>query len=192
MAAAASSKFTNFMNHPAGLYLSSNISDSLLIRSPPPGPKTVFFWAPVMKWCLVAAGVKDLSRPADKLSVSQNVGALPGSVVSYICFSVLTVDCLWGYIALAATGFIWVRYSLVIIPINYSLAAVSISSFTFHWLPATSLLPFVLHPPQLRLITPSPTGQLLRRRLRPNTTRSHSTVSPVQLTLPVPFLTLFT
>ena len=27
--------------------------------------------------------------------------------------------------ALAATGFIWVRYSLVITPINYSLAAVN-------------------------------------------------------------------
>jgi len=53
-----------------------------------------------MKWCLVAAGVKDLQRPADKLSVSQNV-------------------------ALAATGFIWVRYSLVITPVNYSLAAVN-------------------------------------------------------------------
>lgn len=66
----------------------------------PAGPKTVFFWAPVMKWCLVAAGLKDLTRPADKLSVSQNV-------------------------ALAATGFIWVRYSLVITPINYSLAAVN-------------------------------------------------------------------
>ncbi|KAG2353689.1 mitochondrial pyruvate carrier [Suillus spraguei] len=54
--AAAGSKLSAFMNHPAG-------------------PKTVFFWAPLMKWCLVAAGVKDLSRPADKLSVSQNVGA---------------------------------------------------------------------------------------------------------------------
>ncbi|KAG8899760.1 Mitochondrial pyruvate carrier 2 [Tulasnella sp. 408] len=53
-----------------------------------------------MKWGLVAAGLKDLSRPADKLSVSQNV-------------------------ALAATGFIWVRYSFVIIPVNYSLAAVN-------------------------------------------------------------------
>ncbi|KAI0250169.1 UPF0041-domain-containing protein [Lactifluus subvellereus] len=80
-ASASSSRFQSFMNHPAG-------------------PKTVFFWAPLMKWCLVAAGVKDLSRPADKLSVSQNV-------------------------ALAATGFIWVRYSLVIKPINYSLAAVN-------------------------------------------------------------------
>ncbi|KAG2150413.1 mitochondrial pyruvate carrier [Suillus clintonianus] len=79
--AAAGSKFSSFMNHPAG-------------------PKTVFFWAPLMKWCLVAAGVKDLSRPADKLSISQNV-------------------------ALACTGFIWVRYSLVITPINYSLAAVN-------------------------------------------------------------------
>jgi hypothetical protein len=38
----------------------------------------VFFWAPMMKWCLVLAGVKDLSRPADKLSVSQNLGELSG------------------------------------------------------------------------------------------------------------------
>jgi hypothetical protein len=53
-----------------------------------------------MKWCLVAAGVKDLARPADKLSVSQNL-------------------------ALAATGIIWVRYSFVIKPVNYSLAAVN-------------------------------------------------------------------
>ncbi|KAF7375978.1 Mitochondrial pyruvate carrier [Mycena sanguinolenta] len=74
-------KMAGFMNHPAG-------------------PKTVFFWAPLMKWCLVGAGLKDLGRPADKLSVSQNV-------------------------ALTATGFIWVRYSFVIIPVNYSLAAVN-------------------------------------------------------------------
>ncbi|KAK1229182.1 Mitochondrial pyruvate carrier 2 [Marasmius sp. AFHP31] len=78
---AGASKFQSFMNHPAG-------------------PKTVFFWAPLMKWCLVAAGLKDMGRPADQLSVNQNV-------------------------ALAATGFIWVRYSLVITPINYSLAAVN-------------------------------------------------------------------
>ncbi|KAI0044349.1 UPF0041-domain-containing protein [Auriscalpium vulgare] len=54
----------------------------------------------MMKWCLVAAGVRDLGRPAENLSVSQNV-------------------------ALAATGFIWVRYSMVITPVNYSLAAVN-------------------------------------------------------------------
>lgn len=28
----------------------------------------------MMKWCLVAAGLKDLSRPPEKLSVSQNLG----------------------------------------------------------------------------------------------------------------------
>ncbi|ESK85247.1 brain protein 44 [Moniliophthora roreri MCA 2997] len=78
---AGSSKITSFLNHPAG-------------------PKTVFFWAPLMKWCLVAAGLRDMTRPAEKLSVSQNV-------------------------ALAATGFIWVRYSFVITPVNYSLAAVN-------------------------------------------------------------------
>ncbi|KAF9467279.1 mitochondrial pyruvate carrier [Collybia nuda] len=80
-ASAGASKFTSFMNHPAG-------------------PKTVFFWAPLMKWCLVAAGLKDLTRPAEKLSMSQNA-------------------------ALACTGFIWVRYSFVITPVNYSLAAVN-------------------------------------------------------------------
>lgn len=36
------------------------------------------------KWALVIAGLKDLQRPADKLSLNQNL-------------------------ALAATGFIWVR-----------------------------------------------------------------------------------
>ena len=78
----------------------------------------MFFWAPLMKWCLVAAGVKDLTRPADKLSVSQNVGASPFS--RFLLHTTLTLPSL----ALAATGFIWVRYSLVITPINYSLAAV--------------------------------------------------------------------
>ncbi|CAG8603811.1 10227_t:CDS:2 [Acaulospora colombiana] len=46
------------------------------------------------------AGLKDLQRPPEKLSVSQNA-------------------------ALACTGFIWVRYSMVITPINYSLGAVN-------------------------------------------------------------------
>ncbi|TIA93636.1 hypothetical protein E3P99_00022 [Wallemia hederae] len=81
MASASGSGFGKFMNSAAG-------------------PKTVFFWAPLMKWALVAAGLKDFNKPADKLSLNQNL-------------------------ALAATGFIWVRYSLVIKPINYSLAAVN-------------------------------------------------------------------
>ncbi|ETN81513.1 hypothetical protein NECAME_08481, partial [Necator americanus] len=57
----------------------------------PAGPKTVFFWAPTIKWALIAAGLADLARPANKLSVSQNS-------------------------ALCATGAIWTRYCLVITP----------------------------------------------------------------------------
>lgn len=67
----------------------------------PAGPKTVFFWAPFFKWGLVAAGITDLARPADTLSVQQ-CGAL------------------------AATGIIWSRYSLVIIPKNYALFSVNL------------------------------------------------------------------
>jgi hypothetical protein len=69
-----------------------------------------------MKWCLVAAGIKDLARPPEKLSVSQNIGAIHFETRRAGVNVLLT--------ALAATGFIWVRYSLVITPVNYSLAAV--------------------------------------------------------------------
>ncbi|XP_063850915.1 uncharacterized protein LOC135094601 isoform X1 [Scylla paramamosain] len=66
----------------------------------PAGPKTVFFWAPSFKWGLVIAGLGDLARPAEKLSASQST-------------------------ALAATGTIWSRYSLVIIPKNWYLFSVN-------------------------------------------------------------------
>lgn len=46
------------------------------------------------------AGIGDLARPANKLSKNQTISLL-------------------------ATGFIWSRYSLVIIPKNYSLFAVN-------------------------------------------------------------------
>ncbi|KAF9159396.1 Mitochondrial pyruvate carrier 2 [Actinomortierella ambigua] len=80
--AIAQSGFQKFLNHPAG-------------------PKTIHFWAPAAKWALVIAGVGDMQRPAENLSVSQNV-------------------------ALAATGLIWSRYSLVIIPKNWSLFTVNV------------------------------------------------------------------
>jgi len=67
----------------------------------PAGPKHIHFWAPFAKWSLVIAGLGDLSRPAEKLSLNQSA-------------------------ALAATGTIWARYSLVIIPKNYSLFAVNL------------------------------------------------------------------
>ena len=61
----------------------AQVRSSSLRRERIANPRTIFFWAPLAKWGLVAAGLKDFSRPAEKLSVSQNV-------------------------ALAATGFIWV------------------------------------------------------------------------------------
>ena len=64
------------------------------------GIRTVHFWAPVMKWALVLAGVADFARPADKLSLTQNA-------------------------ALTATGTIWTRWCFVIRPKNYLLAAVN-------------------------------------------------------------------
>ncbi|KAI1140646.1 UPF0041-domain-containing protein [Hypoxylon sp. FL0543] len=66
----------------------------------PIGLKTVHFWAPVMKWALVLAGISDFARPAEKLSVTQNG-------------------------ALTATGLIWTRWCFVITPKNYLLAAVN-------------------------------------------------------------------
>ncbi|KAI9856627.1 MAG: hypothetical protein M1824_005324 [Vezdaea acicularis] len=66
----------------------------------PVGVKTVHFWAPVMKWAIVLAGISDFYRPAEKLSLTQNI-------------------------ALTATGIIWTRWCLIIKPKNYLLAAVN-------------------------------------------------------------------
>jgi hypothetical protein len=60
----------------------------------PIGLKTVHFWAPVMKWGIVIAGIADFARPAEKLSLMQNA-------------------------ALTATGLIWTRWCLIIKPKNY-------------------------------------------------------------------------
>ncbi|ODQ59820.1 hypothetical protein WICANDRAFT_62407 [Wickerhamomyces anomalus NRRL Y-366-8] len=64
------------------------------------GPKTVHFWAPVLKWALVIAGINDISRPVEKVSGTQNLSLL-------------------------ATGTIWTRWSFVIKPKNYLLASVN-------------------------------------------------------------------
>ncbi|KAF1996197.1 UPF0041-domain-containing protein [Amniculicola lignicola CBS 123094] len=64
------------------------------------GPKTVHFWAPVMKWAIVLAGVSDFARPAEALSLNTNA-------------------------ALMCTGLIWTRWCFVIRPKNYFLAAVN-------------------------------------------------------------------
>ncbi|KAK6202982.1 mitochondrial pyruvate carrier, partial [Scheffersomyces amazonensis] len=65
------------------------------------GPKTVHFWAPVLKWSLVIAGFNDLQRPVEKLSGTQQL-------------------------ALFATGAIWTRWAgFVIKPRNPLLASVN-------------------------------------------------------------------
>ncbi|KAK4168640.1 hypothetical protein QBC43DRAFT_309326 [Cladorrhinum sp. PSN259] len=64
------------------------------------GPKTVHFWAPMMKWGLVIAGISDFARPAESLSLTQNA-------------------------ALTTTGLIWTRWCLIIKPKNVPLAAVN-------------------------------------------------------------------
>ncbi|XP_012135474.1 mitochondrial pyruvate carrier 2 [Megachile rotundata] len=69
----------------------------------PTGPTTVFFWAPTFKWCLVIAGIGDVQRPPDTISLYQTA-------------------------SLMVTGAIWSRYSLVITPKNYNLF--SVNAFT--------------------------------------------------------------
>lgn len=38
------------------------------------GPKTVHFWAPMFKWGLVIAGLADINRPVEKVSLFQSSG----------------------------------------------------------------------------------------------------------------------
>lgn len=65
LASNANMKFRTFWNHPAGVILF--IADSV-------GPKTVHFWAPAFKWGLVIAGLGDLKRPVESVSVFQSSG----------------------------------------------------------------------------------------------------------------------
>eukprot|EP00227_Mantoniella_beaufortii_P020194 CAMPEP_0197576788 /NCGR_PEP_ID=MMETSP1326-20131121/1673_1 /TAXON_ID=1155430 /ORGANISM="Genus nov. species nov., Strain RCC2288" /LENGTH=111 /DNA_ID=CAMNT_0043139759 /DNA_START=453 /DNA_END=784 /DNA_ORIENTATION=- len=67
----------------------------------PAGPQTIFFWAPTMKWGITAANIKDFKRPPELVSLPQQC-------------------------AVAATGIIWTKYSLDIVPKNYNLMSVNI------------------------------------------------------------------
>lgn len=57
-----------------------------------------------MKWCLVITGASDFTRPAEQLSLSQNL-------------------------ALMSTGAIWTRWCFIIKPQNLFLAAVNFFLF---------------------------------------------------------------
>ncbi|EOO01624.1 putative upf0041 domain protein [Phaeoacremonium minimum UCRPA7] len=89
-----------FQSTAAGAETTQQISWFKRMWDSPIGLKTVHFWAPVMKWALVIAGIADFARPAEKLSLTQNA-------------------------ALTATGTIWTRWCLIIKPKNYLLAAVN-------------------------------------------------------------------
>ncbi|KAK1758643.1 hypothetical protein QBC47DRAFT_375340 [Echria macrotheca] len=102
--------FTSSLRRPATRRFQSTASSTAEQAAPeswakrmwnsPIGIKTVHFWAPVMKWGLVIAGISDFARPAENLSLTQNA-------------------------ALTATGIIWTRWCLIIKPKNYLLAAVN-------------------------------------------------------------------
>lgn len=70
--------------------------------SHPAGPFTIFFWAPTTKWLLSASNIVDYDRDVDKMSLSQQM-------------------------ALASTGIIWSKYSMVINPVNWNLFAVNVA-----------------------------------------------------------------
>ncbi|KAI6715492.1 hypothetical protein B2J93_864 [Marssonina coronariae] len=68
----------------------------------PIGLKTVHFWAPVMKWSIVLAGISDMYKPVEKLSLTQNL-------------------------ALTATGLIWTRW---LATVNFFLGLVGVIQVT--------------------------------------------------------------
>lgn len=67
----------------------------------PAGPFTIHFWAPTMKWGITFANIADLKRRPDLISTPQQI-------------------------AVAGTGLIWSRYSMVITPKNWNLFSVNI------------------------------------------------------------------
>jgi hypothetical protein len=104
-------KFGCFVAGITGIIKSKNIISSAILNSPvpnlikkfvshPAGPMTIFFWAANYKWLLSVNNLADLNKPTEKISLPQQT-------------------------ALTLTGFIWARYSVVIIPVNYNLSFVN-------------------------------------------------------------------
>eukprot|EP00448_Togula_jolla_P002319 CAMPEP_0170599732 /NCGR_PEP_ID=MMETSP0224-20130122/16959_1 /TAXON_ID=285029 /ORGANISM="Togula jolla, Strain CCCM 725" /LENGTH=222 /DNA_ID=CAMNT_0010924413 /DNA_START=115 /DNA_END=783 /DNA_ORIENTATION=+ len=70
------------------------------IAMAPAGPFHIHFWAPNFKWALSINNLLDIQRPVDKISLSMTS-------------------------ALTLTGVLFMRWSFVITPVNYSLFAVN-------------------------------------------------------------------
>jgi len=107
----------------------------------PAGPFTIHFWAPTFKWNLSFANLADYARPVDKVSTAQQL-------------------------ALMSTGLIWTRWSFVITPVNYNLAAVNAllaCSSGYHIMRKTVYDPFPPAPPGTY---PTPTEAIKRLSTR--------------------------
>jgi hypothetical protein len=72
------------------------------VAEAPAGPFYIHFWAPTSKWLLSISNLLDMNRPVEKISLSQSA-------------------------CLTATGVIWTRYSMVIVPKNYNLGVVNVA-----------------------------------------------------------------
>eukprot|EP01016_Furgasonia_blochmanni_P011230 TRINITY_DN1499_c0_g1_i2.p1 TRINITY_DN1499_c0_g1~~TRINITY_DN1499_c0_g1_i2.p1 ORF type:complete len:250 (-),score=39.69 TRINITY_DN1499_c0_g1_i2:23-772(-) len=70
------------------------------VLASPAGPFTIFFWCPLMKWGIFYANLNDLKKPLE--TVSTNI-----------------------QLVLLLSTAVWTRWSLIITPVNYSLAAVN-------------------------------------------------------------------
>eukprot|EP00913_Durusdinium_trenchii_P026637 g24993.t1 len=90
--------------HPAGPFYihfwAPNFKWALSINNLMAGPFYIHFWAPNFKWALSINNLMDYDRPTDKISLSMTS-------------------------ALTLTGLIFMRWSFVITPVNYSLFAVN-------------------------------------------------------------------
>ncbi|XP_062196588.1 mitochondrial pyruvate carrier 4 isoform X1 [Phragmites australis] len=113
----ASSKLQAFWNHPAG-------------------PKTIHFWAPTFKWGISIANIADFAKPPEKISYPQQVGMykIPTQwdpcISDYMAISLQCIACFFFFIwcaAVACTGIIWSRYSMVITPKNWNLFSVNVA-----------------------------------------------------------------
>ena len=67
----------------------------------PAGPFTIFFWAPTFKWMITISNIGDLEKPAHLISANQQI-------------------------AIFATGIIWSKYALSVVPKNYNLMIVNV------------------------------------------------------------------
>lgn len=99
----------------------------MLLRIIHTGPTTVFFWAPTFKWGLVIAGIGDLKRPPDTISLSQTASLM----VTGAIWSRYNVVLAPNKLHVAVTFTIQsnphgIRYSLVITPKNYNLFSVNL------------------------------------------------------------------